>query len=248
MGDINYFSIFKAAISSLPISRELTKKDLLVDHFLIDRHRSIEIYYSPHNEFRMDSAKVVIIGLTPGWTQMKIAFQEARKSLELQLPDEEICRRTKIAARFAGSMRRNLIAMLDELEMHHLLQISSCAELFDRRPELLHTVSVLKHPVFVRNKNYSGANPPLMSTPFLRERARSLLDDELGQFPHALMIPLGQAVEHMLRLFIQAGKIKADQCLQGFPHPSGANGHRHRQFAEHKDSMKKQSKMWLELD
>lgn len=35
------------------------------------------------------------------------------------------------------------------------------------------------------------------------------------------------------------GFIASHSVLLGFPHPSGGNGHRHRQFSENKDEMKK---------
>ena len=31
--------------------------------------------------------------------------------------------------------------------------------------------------------------------------------------------------------------IKNEQCLLGFPHPSGANGHRKKQFNENKEKL-----------
>ena len=33
---------------------------------------------------------------------------------------------------------------------------------------------------------------------------------------------------------IKDNLIKEEQCLLGFPHPSGANGHRKKQFEENK--------------
>jgi hypothetical protein len=54
----------------------------------------------------------------------------------------------------------------------------------------------------------------------------------------ALIIPLGKTVEMGLHLLERANKVDAQQCLWGFPHPSGANGHRHAQFTSNLSQMK----------
>ena len=51
-----------------------------------------------------------------------------------------------------------------------------------------------------------------------------------------LIVPLGKAVEEVLEIMIGEGLIKREQCLLGFPHPSGANGHRKKQFEINKDN------------
>lgn len=52
---------------------------------------------------------------------------------------------------------------------------------------------------------------------------------------NVLIIPLGKAVEEVLEFMIGEGIIKKEHCLLGFPHPSGANGHRKKQFDENKE-------------
>lgn len=52
---------------------------------------------------------------------------------------------------------------------------------------------------------------------------------------NALIISLGKTVEEVLEFMISEGFIKKEQCLLGFPHPSGANGHRKKQFDENKE-------------
>lgn len=57
--------------------------------------------------------------------------------------------------------------------------------------------------------------------------------------PNVLIIPLGKAVEEVLELMISEELIKKEQCLLGFPHPSGANGHRKKQFEANKENLLK---------
>ncbi|MEK4197546.1 MULTISPECIES: uracil-DNA glycosylase family protein [Paenibacillus] len=235
----NYLHQYKSAILSLPKGTVLTKEDLQVDKLLMERNGKVEIYYAPHNEYINPSAKVIIMGLTPGFTQMGLAIQEAIIGLEAGLPDEEVCRTAKEAARFAGSMRNTLIHMLDTLKLHQHLNLTSCEELFQQQQTILHTSSLLRFPVFVDKKNYSGTQPKLLSNSFLRAQALSSLREELNILSRALIIPLGKTVESILQLLVSAGELDKQRCLWGFPHPSGANGHRYKQFASHQEQMMK---------
>ncbi|WP_028550613.1 uracil-DNA glycosylase family protein [Paenibacillus sp. UNC451MF] len=238
----NHFKKYKQAILRLPKDTVLTKEVLLVDDFLMERSGQLEMYYAPHNEYSNPSAKVVIVGLTPGWNQMRIAMQEARFGLEEGISDEEVCRKAKEAARFAGTMRNELIRMLDALELHRYLTILSCGALFHEQQRLLHSTSLLRYPVFVSKNNYSGTHPNLLSSEFLLKTALSFMLEELKPMKQALIIPLGKRVEDVLQLLVREGRLDAEQCLWGFPHPSGANGHRHKQFAYHQEAMRNRIK------
>lgn len=233
----NHLERYKGAILTLPKVSKLTKEDLQVDKLLMQRSGKLEMYYAPHNEYINPSAKVIIVGLTPGFTQMRIAIQEAIRSLEAGLSDEEVSRRAKEAARFAGSMRNTLVQMLDTLQLHQYLNLTSCDKLFQEDQRIVHTTSILRFPVFVEKRNYSGTNPSLLSNPFLKEYAISSLSEELSILGQALIIPLGKSVESMLQLLVSEGKLDSRRCLWGFPHPSGANGHRYKQFASHQEDM-----------
>lgn len=71
---------------------------------------------------------------------------------------------------------------------------------------------------------------------------RHLSDEELlhqvkkvSKIENPLIIPLGVNVSKVLTYFYNEKPI-----LRGFPHPSGSNGHRHRQFSENKEDMRRQ--------
>jgi hypothetical protein len=234
----NLFERYTAAIQSLPLNTTLTKEQLLVDDFLLRHEESIEMYFAPHNEYLNPRASVLIVGITPGWTQMEVAFRMARLYLEQDLPTKEVCKKVKAAARFAGPMRKNMVEMLNELELHKYLQIEDAEELFGDNHELLHTTSMLRYPVFAAKKNYNGHNPALLSTPLLREFCLQSVTTEIRHLHRPMIIPLGKTVETVMRVLASDGLIDPRQCLWGFPHPSGANGHRHKQFAQAFESMK----------
>ena len=131
-------------------------------------------------------------------------------------------------------MRKNLIEMLDELNLNSALQIDSCSKLFEEKENLLHTTSIIPYPVFINSKNYTGSNPKIMDSEILYSYVKKYFYKEVEKLPSALIIPLGKAVEEILEQMIADNLIKREQCLLGFPHPSGANGHRKRQFEENK--------------
>jgi hypothetical protein len=206
------------------------KSDILTDKFLLHRENNLEMYYAPHNEYINKDAKVFIIGICPGWTQTQIAYKTANEGLKRNLPFEEIQKQCKHNSRFAGSMRKNLIEFLDELGLHRYLGISCCADLFDNDNNLLHTTSVLPFPVFINNKNYTGHNPDILKSNLLSSYVEKYFYPEAKLLSDALIIPLGKSVDDVLDDMVKKQIIKSDNILFGFPHTSGANGHRKKQF------------------
>ncbi|GIP22066.1 uracil-DNA glycosylase family protein [Paenibacillus sp. J22TS3] len=231
--------VYKSAIRALPSSRRLTPTDLLTPDFLMEQSGPIQMYYAPHNEYLNASASVVITGITPGWTQMRAAYESAAASLAEGLGDAEVCMKSKKAASFAGPMRNNLINMLDELGLQTVLKLPTCRELFGQERTLLHTTSLLRFPVFVHGKNYTGASPALLSHALLRNRGLGFIREELALLDQrALIIPLGKAVEQTMRAAQKEGWLEGRHILWGFPHPSGANGHRVSQFRANFEQMR----------
>ena len=234
------FQTFADAIKHLPVFEPLTKEILLTSQFLIQKEGALEMYYAPHNELINERAKVAIVGITPGWTQMEIAYREARQGIHENKPTEQILTDAKQAAGFAGSMRNYLVEMLDECGLAEGLQITSCKSLFNKRRDLLHTTSVIKHPVFYKGKNYTGHTPKIVKSPLLSDYAFHVFRCELEQINGALIVPLGKSVSTVLMALIEQGHVDRNHCLFGLPHPSGVNGHRRRQFAEEKESLRLQ--------
>ena len=216
---------------------DFEKNSVLSENFLLFSKNNMKIYYAPHNEIINEKAKIFIVGITPGWTQTSIAYNTAHDGLINNLECEEIKKECKRNSRFAGSMRKNLIEMLDELKLNEKLHIKSCFELFGSKDELLHTTSIIPYPVFINNKNYTGSNPKILDNEVLYSYMKNYFYKEVEKIQNALIIPLGKAVEEVLEFMIGEGLIKEEQCLLGFPHPSGANGHRKKQFDENKENL-----------
>ena len=130
--------MFNKFINDILELNTFEKKDILNEKFLLIKEKNMEIYYAPHNEIINDNAKIFIIGITPGWTQTKIAYETAYKLLLNNMSIQTIKKECKKNSRFAGSMRKNLIEMLDELNLNKKLNINSCSELFDEHDIMLH--------------------------------------------------------------------------------------------------------------
>lgn len=231
---------YKEDIKKLPLKNKYTRDELLIDKFLLDKENNIEIYYAPHNEYLNPKAKVFIIGITPGFQQMSTAIATARKELEVSDNIEEIQYKCKVEARFSGSLRKNIISMLDGIELNNMFNLQSCSQLFDEDDYLLHTISLIPYPVFVKGENYTGHTPKLVKSQFLMKYIYENFINELKKLDKSeeiLLIPLGKAVEEILIKLKEDGIIKEEQILIGFPHPSGANVNRVTQFENNKDNM-----------
>ncbi|MBB6444291.1 hypothetical protein [Bacillus benzoevorans] len=228
------FQTYKNLLLSLP---QIDETALKSEAFLLDKDekKNIEIYYAPFEHIN-EHAKVVIAGITPGLHQMKISYNTVKQATG-DFTDEEILHKVKKNSSFEGSMRKNLIGMLDELQLQNFLGIFSTSELFAQKSDLVHTTSVITYPVFKAGKNYNGSSPDILKTELLKKYIVDNFVTEFQSLDNPLIIPLGVNVEKVLDFLAQQKVIKADSILSGFPHPSGGNGHRHKQFAHNKKGM-----------
>lgn len=193
--------------------------------FLLASEGNLETFYSPFDYINTE-ARVTICGITPGYKQAMNALSEARKQLNAGASLEEAKRRAKETASFSGPMRNNLIAMLDQIGLHLLLDINSCARLFDTHQHLVHYTSALRYPVFVDGKNYSG-NPAMLSRSSLRQQVDTHLAEEVRALgKRCIYVPLGPKVAEVFKRLQNNGLLKPAQLLDGLPHPSGANAER----------------------
>lgn len=230
------FQQYKELIQSIPSS--YTEESLIHEDFLLERDdkKKLEIYYAPF-EYVNEQAKVVIVGITPGLHQMKKSYSTVIDAVGTESDNEEILRRVKNNSSFEGPMRKNLVKMLDEIGLNGHLGVSSSLELFEQASHMVHTTSVLAYPVFHNGKNYSGSTPNLLKNDILKKYLTENFVSELENLSDALLIPLGVNVSNALNYLADQGLVASGNILSGFPHPSGGNGHRHKQFAENKAAM-----------
>jgi hypothetical protein len=239
-----HFISLSPKIACLPNSSPLSKEDLLIEVFRLWRDNALEIYYAPA-DYVNKNAQVAIIGITPGWHQMEIAYRTARDAIRSGLTPAQVCKQAKQKASFAGTMRVNLIKMLDSIGIPDALGLESSESLFENASGMLHTTSAVRYPVFVDGENYTGHKPDLLKTSRLRQYVDTLLVEELEKAKRGFIIPLGRTVSSVLEYLITTGRVEEKRCCLGFPHPSGANAHRRRQFDERRKAMRRKVTLWF---
>jgi hypothetical protein len=217
-----------ATMSASDVERECKAPDrLLMDRETVGGHR-YDVAYAPFDHVNL-SAKVVLIGITPGREQMKAALEAARSGMLMNLSDEEVLARAKVHASFSGSMRPKLVEMLDHVGLHTLLGIRSTSELWGGAAHLAHFTSALRYPVFRDGGNYNGSALPHM-VPILKEHISVWFAREVTALRDAVFIPLGSTADKLVgRRLLELG-VAEEQVLSGIYHPSGENGERVKHF------------------
>ncbi len=217
------FSTYAPIISALTAA-DLRDDDALRQRLQIAASGDFQVCYTPFNHVNQ-RAKVVLVGLTPGMTQLRNGVLALKQQLQLGIEAQAALGAAKRAGAFSGTIRPNLVALLDAIHLNKRLGLGSCAELFERRFDLVQTTSVLRNAVFYRGANYSG-NPRLMRHPFLRDQVLEHFAPDVALTPEAVFVPLGDSVSEALLWLAEEGVLKREQILDGLPHPSGANNER----------------------
>ena len=232
MASQNRFEDFVSTIRAL----DLTKVDSaasIPSTFRIGQEGEITSHYIPFEHVNSE-ARVVLVGITPGFTQWKNAMREAQVQLSLGAPLQDLLNATKQIGAFSGAMRPNLIALLDRIGIQTWLGLETCETLFSTSAHLVQSTSILCHPIHVDGKNYSG-NPSMIKNRFLQEQMCSHFANEARQLKNAVFVPLGPKVSEGLDWLAGRGAIDRDRVLHGLPHPSGANAERIAYFLGRKD-------------
>ena len=239
------FTTFAPQIAALPATERLTREQLQVPEFLLHRAGRLAIYYAPF-DYINPQAKVVLVGITPGFRQMEIALRASRDALLAgDTAYAAICARVKYQASFAGPIRRFLLAMLDGIGVPQALGIPTSASLYAERSDLLQTSAVVRHPAFIDGADWTGHTPPVRGNPLLRRYLWEVMLPELRAVPAAIIVSLGKCASDALDTLVAADTLDPARCLIGLPHPSGANGHRHAQFARVQPELMQRVAAWF---
>lgn len=208
--------------------------DLTLDgRLLLSQSGELTVCYAPF-DYIQRSARLVIVGITPGAQQARNALVEARRQLIAGSDHETALRAAKVFASFSGPMRANLVAMLDHVGLNRWLGVASIAEVWGARSDLVHFTSALRYPVYLKGENYSGS-PSMTATPVLRELLVRCLGEEVEALPHAVWLSLGPKATEGIDWLVQQGLLPPTRVLMGLPHPSGANAERIAYFLGRKE-------------
>ena len=172
-------------------------------------------------------AEVVIVGITPGNSQLK----GEREGLDK--------REIKRLNAFAGSMRPNLVKMLDYVGVNNLLGIETCRSLWEEDFDRVEMTSLLKEATYIVRK--SGKKDMFKEVDLIAksEKLTKMLESgfikDCGSYNNAkLFVACGPKVYDKLQELKQAGVISVP--VIGIAHPSGANLGRVLCYLDQKDA------------
>ncbi len=218
----------------IPTIRALTPDDLNGEASFFEKMRiaktdKFEICYAPFEHLNPE-ARLVIVGITPGKTQMLNALREARRQLNVGATPVQALIAAKRTGAFSGPMRPNLVSMLDRVGLSQKFGLNSANEFFGAASNLLNSTSVLQNPVFLADgSNYNGT-PNMSRTEALRDQMMSGFAKSASLLPNAYFLPLGPKVSEALMFLASQGAIDGSRVLHGMPHPSPASMERINYF------------------
>lgn len=215
-----------ARLRNLPMRQD---DDLPRPEFMLWENPSsgLSCYYAPF-EYLNIKAKLILVGITPGRTQMNRALNAARTALASGISIEAAVRHVKREGSFSGSMRANIVATLNRLGYDKRLDLSCSSSLWSTHDHLVQFCSLLKFPVFVDGKDYNGKPTPLKDKGLTRMLNEHFLKDLQALPREAMLVPLGDTVLETVLALKQQGAVPQElMTFEGRPvappHPSGAN-------------------------
>jgi len=93
---------------------ELKNDPTLGGTLIMDRAGRLTVSYAPFEHIQR-TARVVIVGITPGAVQASNALIAAREGILAGRSHANVFAQAKTFASFSGPMRTNLVAMLDQI-------------------------------------------------------------------------------------------------------------------------------------
>ena len=203
---------------------EIRADPTLSGRLVLGRSGDLTVSYAPF-EHVVPTAKIVIVGITPGAEQARNALLEVRRALLGGASHPDALARAKVFASFSGPMRNALVAMLDHVGVHRRLGIAGAGSLWSTHAHLVHFTSALRFPVFRGGENYRGS-PSMLRTPLLRTQLDDGLAEEGRVLAHAIWVPCGPKAAEAVNEIVRRRHLAADRVLDGMPHASGANAER----------------------
>lgn len=231
--------------SFLKAIREVEPARLLApgyDRLLLHRDGEWEVHWAPFEPLNTQ-AEIVLIGLTPGYSQALAALRALRSGLRRgQAPGRAIVE-AKTAGAFVGEIRDPLARMLNFMKIPRRMGVRDAASLLDQHGMRVHLTSALRYPVFRvgedagagERKGYSGVER-MLRTPWMRQMVETLLADELLALPNARVFPMGQPARAAVEHLVARGVLSGERVYYGMQHPSPGNRMDSRPFVDPREA------------
>ncbi|WP_120010071.1 hypothetical protein [Teichococcus vastitatis] len=182
------------------------------------------VFYIPF-EYVERRARLVLVGITPGPEQLKLAYGKAQTLLRAGLPQDEVLRLVKPHGAFGGPMRAGLERMLRHFGFASLLGVADEGDLWEGSPHILHSTSVVPHAAFRGEEMFNGSFDEVMRSPALRACFEQHFLPEVAQVPEeAVFVALGPTPLDALDHAAARGLVAPERILGALAHPSKSGG------------------------
>ncbi len=218
----NHLSTYAAAIRNF-------NGDPLSPSLRMAHEGRLSVYYAPTEWINL-KAKLIIAGITPGPTQAANALAEAQRQMRAGASVEDTLKSAKLIGGFSGDLRTNLVDMLNHVGIPRWLGITSSADLFGHRSDLVQLASVLPYPVFVDGRTRYNGSPKLQRSPLLRSLVLEQFLPSILANPQAHLLAVGDVPFETLNSLAKQGHLDPKRILGNLPHPSGASAERIKYF------------------
>jgi hypothetical protein len=184
-----------------------------------------EVYYIPF-EWTNPDAKLVVVGITPGPTQLELAYRTASSKIKVGLDEEGILKAAKMHGAFGGAtMRPNLIRMMAHFGFADLFGVDRVEDFWGHSAGVFMGTSVVPHAAFRRGKPFAGSFEDIMKSTALTECFLYDFVPSLKDIPAtARFVALGDTPLQALSWCVRNGHLMEEQVMGAFAHPSTSGG------------------------
>jgi hypothetical protein len=198
------------------------------DSTLMARDTRHTVFYTPF-EYVNTSARLVLIGITPGTTQLENSYAALQRALQEGATPEEALRQAKQQGAFSGDLRVNLIKLLRHFRFADRLGITDEAALWGSASSLLYSTSVVPHAAYQMKRGelamFNGSFSDILKSQVLNNCFRDHFLPSLKRLPDStIFVGLGPTPQEALNWCVKAGHLRAGQVLGALPHPSRSAG------------------------
>jgi hypothetical protein len=183
-----------------------------------------ELQYVPFEHVNR-SARLAIVGITPGTTQIALSYDALCNAFATGLDRDQALASAKAAGAFGGSMRGRLNQMIHKFRVHETVGVQTAEDIWEPNERILHSTSVVPHAAFKNGRMFNGSFAEVLRTPLLRASFEMDLLSTLPLLPSdTRFVAVGRTPWEALTWCIENGHLRRDQVLGAFPHPSGNAG------------------------
>ena len=216
----NLWKRFRVALTSFSPTQSFV---LGRESFVLGQEGEYSLYYVPF-EYLNASARLVLVGITPGPEQMKCAYAEAHRLLLMGVSETEALRQVKQSCGFKG-MRDKINEMLDHFEIPSCLGVPSASLFWTAQFNQLHATSIVPNAAFKGDAYFNGPFNRILDIRLLREQFEEFFVPSIHQInSEAVYIGMGPVVDDALRWCVERRILNPRQVLGYFPHASGQSG------------------------